>query len=156
MWKRSQPILRANSQMRRVRQASMLARAAPLSDFVTDTPKKLKKAMLITVVAVVHCSVQSPRTSCVRSKANTNSIRGNQKFSRQASPHARHLQTALDLCLTAKACCRLSSGKPSGPRTCCRRGSARQQRETPQKPSRPTASSTGALYCTRYFSSKMN
>ena len=49
----------------------MLARAAPLRDFVTDTPKKLKKAMLITVVAVVHCSLQSPRTSCVRSK-NTN------------------------------------------------------------------------------------
>lgn len=56
----------AKSQMKRVRHASMVARDPPLSCLVTLMPDRLKAAMDVTVVAVVHCSVRLARTSCAR------------------------------------------------------------------------------------------
>ena len=53
-------------QMNRVRQASMVQRAAPLRRLVTLTPKKLKKAMEITLAAVVACSDRDAPISCAR------------------------------------------------------------------------------------------
>lgn len=56
MWKFSQPAQRLNIHTKSVRQASMVQRDAPLSFLVTLMPKKLKKAMDITLAAVVICS----------------------------------------------------------------------------------------------------
>jgi len=56
MWKFSQPAQRLNIHTNSVRQASMVQRDAPLSFLVTLMPKKLKKAMDITLAAVVICS----------------------------------------------------------------------------------------------------
>ena len=52
--------------MNRVRQASMVQRAAPLRRLVTLTPKKLKKAMEITLAAVVACSARDAAISCAK------------------------------------------------------------------------------------------
>jgi len=47
------------NQINRVRQASMVARAAPERDLVTDTPKKLKKAIdsTLTPTAQANCAL---------------------------------------------------------------------------------------------------
>ena len=47
-----------------VRQASMVARAAPLRFLVTLMPKKLKKAMDRMLASVDHCSWRDPWSSC--------------------------------------------------------------------------------------------
>ena len=55
--------------MNSVRQASMVQRAAPLRRLVTLTPKKLKKAMEITLAAVVACSDRDAAISCTHPTA---------------------------------------------------------------------------------------
>ena len=61
---RFQATLDPAHQMNRVRQASMVQRAAPLRRLVTLTPKKLKKAIEITLAAVVACSDRDAAISC--------------------------------------------------------------------------------------------
>lgn len=59
------------SQMRRVRQASIAALAAPLRLLVTLKPKKLKNAMLMMLPAVDTCQQEVMSLCSLSVKADT-------------------------------------------------------------------------------------